>query len=76
MEGCPGKLLQTPPCRLASQLPKLTCPATPGQGLSEAQSSYTHASLVVWLAMHLHLKHREYHLSWLLSTSCYEEETQ
>lgn len=76
VEGCPGKLLQMPPRRLASQLPKLTCPATPGQGLSEAQSSYTHASLVVWLAILLHWKHQEYHLSWLLSTSSYEEVTQ
>lgn len=73
MEGCPGKPLQTPPRRLASQLPKLTCPATPGKGLSEAQS-YTHASLVVWLAILLRVKHQEHHLSRLLSTSCCDEE--
>lgn len=72
MEGCPGKPLQTPSHRLASQLPKLTCPATPWKGLSEAQS-YTHASLVVWLAILLHVKHQEHHLSRLLSTSCCEE---
>lgn len=30
--GGGGKPLQTPPPRFASQFPKLTCPATPGQG--------------------------------------------
>lgn len=68
-------------CRLLPRGLHHSSPSSPvllplGKVPGEAQSSYTHASLVVWLATLLRLKHQEYHLSWLLSTSCYEEETQ